>query len=168
MTYLKSIKNINSYMEEDKLERDIEEYLKTHNICTIAVSDSNMPSAHTVYYISHRFHIYFASAPDSQKIHILRSNPRISLTVDEDCQNWRKIRGIQLFGRALLTDERKSPALQEAFLEKFPHISDVGGIPPHHVFVEVIPEKIYYMDFSHQFGSKKVLYIDEKKSILSW
>jgi len=153
---------------EDKLRKNIEEYISSHNVCTIAISDGSNPSAHTVYYISHGLHIYFESNPQSQKLHILKSNPKISLTIDEDYENWHEIKGVQLFGRANITDEKHAPKLQKMFVEKFPHLNDYGGIPSHHLFVEVIPEKVYFMDFTKKFGHKDMAYVDEKKSILDW
>ncbi|MBD3388328.1 MAG: hypothetical protein GF416_04560 [Candidatus Altiarchaeales archaeon] len=155
-------------MEGEELRKSIQEYIEGHNVCTIAVTDGENPSAHTMYYVSHGIHIYLESDPNSQKIHVLNANPRISLTIDEDYQDWRQIKGIQLFGRANLTDERHAPRLQEAFSRKFPHINDLGGIPNHHIFIEVIPEKIYYMDFTEKFGQRNIYYVDEKKSVINW
>lgn len=151
-------------MTTEELKQRIEEYIESHNVCTIAVADGGTPSAHAVYYISRELHIYFESDPASYKIHVLRSNPQISLTINEDYSDWREIRGVQFFGRASILDERDAPKLQEAFLEKFPHINDLGGIPPYHIFVEVVPDKIYFMDFTENFGQKSVYYHEKKSS----
>ena len=153
---------------EDELRSQIEEYLKSHNVCTLAVADGNRPSAHTMYYVCHGLHVYLESDPQSQKVHILKANPRISLTVDEDYADWREIRGVQMFGKANFTDESQAPKLQEAFARKFPHINDIGGIPIHHIFIEVIPEVIYFMDFTKKFGYKSVYYPEGKSSVLAW
>lgn len=153
---------------ENEVQERIEEYIKGHNVCTMALSDGFEPSAHTMYYICHGLHIYLESDPQSQKIHTLQSNPKVCLTIDEDYQDWREIRGIQLYGKAKIVDEMHAPKLSEAFSEKFPHINDFGGIPSHHIYVEIIPEKIYFMDFTKHFGHKSLLFVDEKKSILNW
>jgi nitroimidazol reductase NimA-like FMN-containing flavoprotein (pyridoxamine 5'-phosphate oxidase superfamily) len=154
-------------MTED-LESVIRDYIEKHNVARIAVADGGDPSAHSVYYVSHGFHIYFESNPQSQKIHILKANPKISLTIDEDYADWRLIKGVQLFGRAVLTDEKHVPKLQAAFLKKFPHINDIGGIPKTHVFVEVIPEKIVFLDFTKKFGQKSVYYPQDTSSRMDW
>ncbi len=153
---------------DEKLKREIQDYIEGHNLCTIAIADGSTPSAHTLYYVSHGLHIYFESDPDSQKIHILKANPKISLTIDEDYSDWRKIKGIQLFGKANITDKKNAPVIHKAFAEKFPHIDEYGGIPEQHVFIEVIPEKINFLDFTKGFGRKQVYYTDEKKPILNW
>jgi nitroimidazol reductase NimA-like FMN-containing flavoprotein (pyridoxamine 5'-phosphate oxidase superfamily) len=153
---------------EDELRAQIEEYIKSHNVCTIAVADGAQPSTHTMYYVCHGLHIYLESDPQSQKVHVLKANPRIALTIDEDYEDWREIKGIQLMGKVNFADERHAPKLQAKFMEKFPHINDLGGIPQHHVFIEVIPEKIYYMDFTKKFGHKSVYYIEDMSSKINW
>ena len=90
------------------------------------------------------------------------------MTIDEDYTDWGKIKGIQLFGKAKIVKDEEAPKLQRAFCEKFPHINDLGGIPEHHVFVEVIPETIYFLDFEKKFGKRDILYLEDKKSVLSW
>ena len=126
----------------DDLEKPIQDYIEGHNICTIAVSEGNNPSAHTVYYVSKDLRIYFESNPNSDKIRVLKSNPQISLTIDEDYRDWKIL---EAHNFSNITDE---------FHKKFPNLNDMGGIPENHVFVEVTPKKIYYMDFSKELGHK--------------
>jgi len=152
----------------DDLREEIEEYIRGHDVCTIAIADGKKPSAHTMYYVNEGLHIYMESNPQSQKIHILRANPNISLTIDEDYQDWRNIKGIQLSGKAKITDEEHAPRLQRMFTDKFPHLNEMGGIPDHHVFIQVKPEKIYYMDFTKRFGKKHVYHVDETSLRINW
>jgi nitroimidazol reductase NimA-like FMN-containing flavoprotein (pyridoxamine 5'-phosphate oxidase superfamily) len=133
------------------------------------MTDGDEPSAHTVYYINDGMNIYFESDHDSKKLHILRTNPKISLTIDEDYDDWRHIKGIQLYGRVQILPESHNTKLNEAFLSKYPHIDEFGGIPPHHLFVKIIPEKVYWMDFTKKFGHRTVYYADgEGSKKLNW
>jgi len=136
------------------VDKEIREYIESHNVCTIAVADGNNPSAHTVYYVSDGLRVYFESSPSSDKIRILKSNPKICLTVDEDYHDWHKIKGVQLFGRAKIVEGRNALSLEGLFRKKFPQLSELGGIPENHVFVEVTPDKIYFLDFEKQLGHK--------------
>jgi nitroimidazol reductase NimA-like FMN-containing flavoprotein (pyridoxamine 5'-phosphate oxidase superfamily) len=140
---------------------EIRKYIESHNVCTLAVAEGSSPSAHTVYYVSDGLRVYFESNPNSDKIRILKSNPKVCLTIDEDYKDWSKIKGIQLFGRAKIAEARQAPRLEEKFREKFPHLGDMGGIPENHVFVEVTPNKIYFLDFSKKLGHKSVYYPQE-------
>jgi len=157
-------------MTSDELGDQIRSYIESHNICHLAVTDGERPSSHTVYYVSSGFRLYFESDPDSQKIHIIQANPNVSLTVDEDYADWREIMGVQMFGRARIVDETKAKPVREKFMRKFPAIDEYGGLPPHHVFVEVIPEKIYFLDFTRGFGHRSLYYPDEKagKTRIKW
>ncbi|MBM3309612.1 MAG: hypothetical protein FJY77_05090 [Candidatus Altiarchaeales archaeon] len=147
-------------MAEDVGE-DIRKYIESHNVCTLAVADGKNPSAHTVYYASDGLRVYFESNSHSDKIRILKANPKICLTIDEDYKNWHKIKGIQLFGRARVVESKSAPKLDSLFRKKFPHLNELGGIPENHVFVEVTPEKIYFLDFEKQLGHKSVYYPKE-------
>ncbi|MDD5111765.1 MAG: pyridoxamine 5'-phosphate oxidase family protein [Candidatus Altiarchaeota archaeon] len=158
-------------MAED-LEEQIREYIDAHRVCTIAVADGNTPGAHTVYYVNNGLTVYFNSDMKSQKISVLRSNPKISLVIDEDYEDWRAIKGVQMFGRARILDSRDTAGVRDAFNKKLPHLKESGGLPDSYVFVEVIPEKVYYMDFSKHPGHKSVYYPEKEKgglmSKISW
>jgi uncharacterized protein YhbP (UPF0306 family) len=161
-------------MAEDEIRREIGEYLERHNVGTIAVADGDNPGAHTVYYVSRGLRVCFETDQGSQKIAVLQANPKVSLAVDEDYKDWRDIKGVQLFGKARVLSVGKSDAWKEAYLRKFPQVRDYGGIPSHHVFVEIIPEKVYFLDFTKKFGHKTVHYPDDDggssdgKGALGW
>ncbi len=153
---------------EDELRNKIEKYMREHNLCTFAISDGNTPYAHTMYYVCDGLRIYFETAPHSQKVHILQSNQKIALTIDEDYPEWTKVQGLEIMGKAVLKEKKDNENIEKRFLEKFPHLNDLGGIPDHHVFIEIIPEKIYFIDFTKKSGEKQVYYIEEKKMGLKW
>ena len=153
---------------DEKLEADIKAFLDSHHCARIAITDGKNPYASTMYYVTNGLRMYFETNPDAQKLHIISANPNISITVDEDYLDWKKIKGIQIFGKAKAVPEARSSRINQHFMDKFPHLNEMGGIPSHHIFIEVIPEKIYYMDYSEKFGSKKLFYVDERESKLNW
>jgi uncharacterized protein YhbP (UPF0306 family) len=155
-------------MSDETLKKEILDYVEGHGLARIAVTDGQTPSAHTVYYVSRGLHIYFSSDPHSQKIHILSANPNISLTIDEDYEDWEGIRGVQVFGRARQASRDLMAGLRADFLRKFPSIGRFGGIPDHHIFMDVTPEKIYFLDFTKKFGHKTIYYHEEDKGRISW
>ena len=71
---------------------------------TLATSAGDLPWAATVFYASDGLRLYFFSAPESRHCQNLAANGRVAVTVQEDYQDWRKIKGIQLEGRAELVD----------------------------------------------------------------
>ena len=155
-------------MDDENLIEAVREYMKDHNICTIAMADQGTPIAVTMYYVSHDLHLFVSTTPDSHKVSILKANPKISVTIDEDYDDWSEIKGIQLFGRASIASENIHSKLNDSFSKKFPILAEYGGIPRKHIYIEIIPEKISYLDFTKEFGNKQILYVEQNKRILSW
>jgi len=127
--------------------------------------------AYTVYYVNKGLHIFFESDAQSQKLHVLKSNPRIAVAIDEDYEDWNKIKGVQIIGLARFVSDKDDDNIQEIYKKKFRQLEDLGGIPQHHVFVEIVPEKIYYLDYEERFGKKSILHYEEKKkkhSLIKW
>ena len=91
-------------MAED-LKQQIVDYLKSHNTMTLATCAGDVPWAATVFFASDDLRLYFFSAPESRHCQNLAANGRVAVTVQEDYQDWRKIKGIQLEGRAELSTE---------------------------------------------------------------
>lgn len=152
----------------DELEEKIIKFLAEHDVATIAVSDGKNPSAHTMYYASHGLHVYFMTDPQSKKVHILQANPQISLTVDHLSDGWRGVKGIQAFGRVNIVRTPDAPRIEELFMDRLTHLKEMGGIPKYHVFIEAIPEKIYFLDYSGGKVVREVFFAEEKRSILNW
>jgi len=156
-------------MSSEELRKEITAYLAAHRLARIAVSDGDNPIAHSVYYINIGLRMYFESDQNSQKISILRSNPRISYTIDEDTPDWRQIRGIQGQGKANILGERSTGKLTELYARKFPILDEIGGLPKHHIFVEVVPDRLYFLDFAKEFGHRSLYYPDdEDRPKLQW
>jgi uncharacterized protein YhbP (UPF0306 family) len=159
-------------MGDEDTERQILEYIKSHRKCTIAIADGSRPIAYTMFYVNSGMHIFFESDPTSQKVAIMRANPKISLTIDDDTPDWSTIKGLQLFGTTSLVAAAKSDVLRKAYLAKFPSVKALGGIPETHAFIMVRPELIYFLDFSKGFGHRTVYHLDQdygkSKPKLSW
>ncbi|MFH1403936.1 MAG: pyridoxamine 5'-phosphate oxidase family protein [Candidatus Altiarchaeota archaeon] len=158
-------------MDQDLIDKMLE-YMGSHKVARLALSDGQKPSAYTVYYLNEGLHLFFETEHHSEKVHIMEANPMVSLTIDEDYEDFREIKGIQLFGKIRIHSKRKIPHIVKAYEDKFPVVMELGGIPDNHVFVEVIPEKIYYLDYTETLGYKKVYYHDEddkkKKYKIGW
>ncbi len=149
----------------------VKEYITSHRICHLAVSEGDTPSASTVYYVNRGYSVIFESDSDSHKIQILRANTKVSATIDEDYSDWKDIRGVQIYGKAEFQGEKESEKLRAVFEKKFPWMAELGGIPSHHVLVRIVPEKIYYMDYSKGVGHRTILYPEDMgktKSTLQW
>src|SRR5690242_13170575 len=83
----------------DALKQQILAYLKTHHTMTLATSAADTPWAATVFYANDDLRLYFFSSPESRHCQNLAINPRVAVTVQEDYDDWRAIKGIQLEGK---------------------------------------------------------------------
>ncbi|MFH1836446.1 MAG: pyridoxamine 5'-phosphate oxidase family protein [Methanobacteriota archaeon] len=155
-------------MAIDELEKKIIGYISSHRLCTIALSRGNEPSAHTVYYINDGLTIYFEADPITDKIKTIQVNPKIALTIDEDYDDFGKIKGIQLVGRAEIVPKDHEGELRHNHADKFPSAKEYGGVPDHHVWIRVAPEKIYFLDYEKEFGYRTILHVEEKQSRIKW
>jgi uncharacterized protein YhbP (UPF0306 family) len=154
----------------NELKEQILDYLRSHNTMTLATTVGDLPWAATVFFASEDLHLYFFSAPDSRHCQNLAANPRVAVTIQEDYQDWRKIKGIQLEGRVALVDgmleKTKAMAIYAA---KYPEIIKLFTNPANGLFYKaflkvkfyrVMPDKVFFIDNAQGFGKRQELTID--------
>jgi len=154
----------------DLLKQQVLSYLETHNTMTLGTCSGDVPWAATVFYASDDLRLYFFSVPDSRHCQNLAANPRVAVTVQEDYHDWRKIKGIQLEGTAILVDSiiEKAKAMA-VYARKYPEVIKLFTNPAsglfHKAFLKVkfycvIPEKLFFIDNEQGFGKRQELVID--------
>jgi len=154
----------------DELKQQIVDYLKSHNTMTLATCAGDAPWAATVFFASDDLRLYFFSAPESRHCQNLAANGRVAVTVQEDYQDWRKIKGIQLEGRAELVDgvvaKGKAMAI---YAFKYPEVIKLFTDPTSGVFHKaflkvkfycVVPEKLFFIDNAQGFGRRQELLLE--------
>ena len=155
----------------DLLKQQVLSYLETHNTMTLGTCSGDVPWAATVFYASDDLRLYFFSVPDSRHCQNLAANPRVAVTVQEDYHDWRKIKGIQLEGTAILVDSiiEKAKAMA-VYARKYPEVIKLFTNPAsglfHKAFLKVkfycvIPEKLFFIDNEQGFGKRQELAIHE-------
>jgi len=153
----------------DDLKNQVVDYLKSHNTMTLATCAGDTPWAATVFFASEDLKLYFFSAPESRHCQNLARNPRVAVTVQEDYQDWRKIKGIQLEGWVELVDGvlEKGKAMA-VYALKYPEVIKLFTDPSSGIFNQaflkvkfycVIPEKLYFIDNEQGFGKRRELSI---------
>jgi len=154
----------------NELKEQILDYLRSHNTMTLATTVGDLPWAATVFFASEDLHLYFFSAPDSRHCQNLAANPRVAVTIQEDYQDWRKIKGIQLEGRVALVDGmlEKTKAMA-IYAVKYPEIIKLFTNPANGLFYKaflkvkfycVMPDKVFFIDNAQGFGKRQELTID--------
>jgi uncharacterized protein YhbP (UPF0306 family) len=151
----------------DNLKQQVVDYLKSHNTMTLATCAGDIPWAATVFFASDDLRLYFFSAPESRHCQNLAANQRIAVTVQEDYQDWRKIKGIQLEGRVELVDGVLEKAKAMAvYAMKYPDVIKLFTDPSSGIFhkaflkvkfYRVVPEKLFFIDNEQGFGKRQEL-----------
>jgi len=155
----------------DALKQQVLDYLKSHNTMTLATSAGDVPWAATVFFASDDLRLYFFSAPESRHCQNLAANSKVAVTIQEDYQDWRAIKGIQLEGHVELVDSllEKAKALA-IYARKYPEVIKLFTDPSSGVFhkaflkvkfYRVTPEKLFFIDNSQGFGKRQELALGE-------
>jgi PPOX class probable F420-dependent enzyme len=141
-------------------KRFILEQLKTNRIMSLAtVRPDGYPQATTVTYANDGLTLYFACDRDSQKVRNLRRSPKVSLTINKDTADWKKITGLSMGATAKVlerpADTRRALAL---LARKF---KDMKGLSAEDlaatVFVRVQPKVVSLLDYRRGFGWTKLV-----------
>jgi uncharacterized protein len=88
---------------------------------TLATVREAEPRAATLFYASDDLDLFFLSDMGSLHSQDVMANPRVFVTISQDYEDWQRIQGIQLRGRAeLLEDDAHA---QQVYLAKFPFVA---------------------------------------------
>jgi nitroimidazol reductase NimA-like FMN-containing flavoprotein (pyridoxamine 5'-phosphate oxidase superfamily) len=88
-------------MPNEELEKHIEEFLKTQNVCVLATCKDNIPRATPLEYFSKGTTLYIM--PEAgQKMDNIRENPHVSIGLSAPYTGWMSVKGVQITGEATL------------------------------------------------------------------
>jgi general stress protein 26 len=140
----------------EDLKNKVNKYLADHYYLNLAtVSPQGNPMAHTLAYVSEEAIVYLATRKNTRKVQNIMHNPHVAYTVDEDDPDWFDMKALQVEGRAsIINDEKELREIGEIMVAKFPIVADMPP-DPEIVLIKIVPEVIYYLDYSVEFGYRK-------------
>ena len=157
-------------MEEAELRKIILGYLESHHTLSLAtVGDGGLPHAASLFYVNRGLDIFFVSSPASRHGLNLTLNAHVSVTIAEDYDRWRLIKGIQLEGKVKTVGGIwENSRLALSFVKKFPDVADFFSAPQMLgekvfskvegvKFYELLPSRIYFIDNERGFGYREEL-----------
>jgi uncharacterized protein YhbP (UPF0306 family) len=135
------------------------DYLRGHHVMTLATHGSAGPWAAAVFYVNDGFTLYFLSAPATRHARDMAANPRVAATIQEDYDDWTRIRGVQLEGEACQLAGEEAEQARRLYGEKYPI---VAGPSPAAIatalakvrWYRVTPAQLYFVDNSAGFGHR--------------
>lgn len=141
-------------------KRFILEQLKTNRIMSLAtVRPDGYPQATTVTYANDGLTLYFACDRNGQKVRNLRRSPKVSLTINKDTANWKKITGLSMGATAKVlerpADTKRALALLSRKFKDMKNLSEEDLAET--AFVRVQPKVISMLDYRREFGWTKLV-----------
>ena len=141
---------------DKKMENFVLDIIKNHNILTLAtLREDGYPQATTVTYINDDLTIYFITARDSQKVKNITSCNKVSLTIDKDYEDWKKVKGLSMAAAAeVLTNPDEIENAMNWFVKKFPFVADMPQPedPMALAVVKIRPKIISVLNYELGFG----------------
>ena len=141
-------------------KRFILDQLKTNRIMSLAtVRSDGYPQATTVTYANDGLTLYFACDRSSQKVRNLRRSPKVSLTINKDTADWKKITGLSMGATAKVLKRTADTQRALALLSR--KFKDMKGLSEEDlaetVFVRVQPKVVSMLDYRRGFGWTKLV-----------
>jgi len=147
--------------ESDAVRQKALAYLGAHHVMTLATVADGVPWAAAVFYVNSGCDLFFLSSPASRHCVNLAGNPRVAATVQEDYDDWPKIKGVQLEGMAREISGAEEAAARKLYGEKFPLIGRIAQAPAFIVkalakvrWYKLEPTRLYMIDNSVGFGHR--------------
>jgi general stress protein 26 len=136
---------------DKKMESFVLDIMKDHNILTLAtLREDGYPQATTVTYVNDGQTIYFVTARDSQKVKNITSCNKVSLTIDKEYEDWKKIKGLSMAATAeVLTNPDEIGYAMNCFVKKFPQVPED---PMAFAVVRITPKVISVLNYELGFG----------------
>jgi nitroimidazol reductase NimA-like FMN-containing flavoprotein (pyridoxamine 5'-phosphate oxidase superfamily) len=143
-------------------KRFILDQLKTNRIMSLAtVRPDGYPQATTVTYANDGLTLYFACDRNGQKVRNLRRSSKVSLTINKDTADWKKITGLSMGATAKVLDKPADTKHALALLaRKFKDMKNLSAEDlAETAFVRVQPKVVSMLDYRREFGWTKLVRI---------
>lgn len=135
---------MNRKMNSIELKEHIIEFLKEHREASLATCLNNIARSSPVqYFLGEDMDIYIFSA-GGEKFRAIAENHNVCLLVNTEYINYRRIKGVQIFGKARTSDEDKFLMDEAQIYTPDPYLfeskrSDLK-------IIKIVPEEVVYLN----------------------
>jgi len=149
---------MNNILSKEDLKNSITNFLKEHIQGSLATVIDNVPrSSPVLYFLSDDFNIYIVSA-GGEKFRAIEKNNNVCLLVNTEYLDYRRIKGVQIFGSAQIGD------INSNLYNEGKKIIENNNFKLHgdEKIIKIIPNEIIYLD-STKTGerTKQILKLNE-------
>lgn len=135
-------------------------FLEAHHVLSLATAGEEGPWAAAVFYASRGFTLWFLSSPSSRHARNLAASRRAAATVQDDTDDWRAVKGLQLEGAVRLLQGAEAEEARALLGARFPVVA--GGGPPEIAaalarvgWYRLTPQRLYLVDNAAGFGRRE-------------
>ena len=155
---------MNKQLSLDELKSNITNFLKEHKAGALATCINNIPRSSPVqYFLGESLNIYILSA-GGDKFNSIAENPNVCLLVNTEYINYRKIKGVQIFGKAV-TSLHDSSLLEEA--KKYAHDPYlIENEKDNLKAIKIVPYEIVYLDSLESGDRTKQILKDDQVTMI--
>jgi uncharacterized protein YhbP (UPF0306 family) len=139
----------------------VADHLDRHHVMTLATQGADGPWAAAVFYAREGVSLIFLSSPASRHCLNLAQDARCAATIQEDCSDWARIKGVQLEGRIRQLQGDEETRARQLYGEKFPIVGAPEQAPPAIAqalakvrWYRLLPERVLFIDNSKGFGHR--------------
>ncbi|HEX2530094.1 MAG TPA: pyridoxamine 5'-phosphate oxidase family protein [Burkholderiaceae bacterium] len=128
---------------------------KSKDLTLATVRPDGYPQATTVSYAHDGLAIYVGIGKNSQKAENIRRNNKVSLTINNDYQDWAHIKGVSMGAHAdLVDDPGEIRHAVDCMLQRFPEVNEwmQAETSVDMAFLKITPEVISILDYEKGFG----------------
>jgi uncharacterized protein len=156
-----------SAIDEAALKREIREFLDAHHVVSLATVADGAVHAASLMFAVEDFSLIWTSDPDARHSLAIERNALVAATVAPDCEDFRRIRGLQIAGRAhRLCHAGKAAHAGELLRRRFQFLRKLQSAPAAlraaivgAAYYRLDPDTITLIDNTRGFGNKRALRI---------
>ena len=135
------------------LPADVDAYLASHHVMTLATQGPEGPWASAVFYAMDGSSLIFLSAPTTRHARNLEQDARCAAAIQDDTGDWKAVKGMQIEGRVQRLDGAAAMLARERYAERHALVSPAAAISPaiaealaKIAWYRLLPTRMYYID----------------------
>lgn len=140
--------------------------LASNDVMSLAtVRADGYPQATTVAYANDGVTLYFACDRDCQKIRNLARSSKVSLTINREEKDWRRIQGLSMGADAEVTKQAERRRAFALLARKFPPMDSLTEAEvAASAIVKVTPKVISLIDYTKGFGHTELIDLRRRRA----
>jgi uncharacterized protein len=153
---------VNEQFEPSELIMRIRSFLSEHLDGALATCMNNIPRSSPVqYYLGEDLNLYILSA-GGDKFNAIESNPNVCLLVNTEYITYRRIKGVQIFGKATTSNQDSDLFSEAKGFAPDPYLIDREQ--NNLKVIKIVPDEIVYLDALRKADrTKQILNLKENR-----